>query len=188
MRVATCNLPTTFPLVYISIHATHAGGDFEQLPVQYRNLISIHATHAGGDSFYLPFLCTLLYFNPRHPCGWRRELLQNLLLLPYFNPRHPCGWRLDVKAMWLDKVFISIHATHAGGDDASMSSAFIDRISIHATHAGGDISGRKCRWLRYYFNPRHPCGWRPRPPTARLTMVLNFNPRHPCGWRPGCTA
>ena len=101
-------------------------------------VISIHATHAGGDARVACQCKHFLYFNPRHPCGWRpspsssisaRRIFQSTPPMRVatggvpprredfndFNPRHPCGWRRNTK---------------------------------HPS------------WVRCYFNPRHPCGWR----------------------------
>ena len=38
------------------------------------------------------------------------------IFIKYFNPRHPCGWRLFACNFIFSASFISIHATHAGGD------------------------------------------------------------------------
>ena len=56
-------------------------------------------------------------------------------------------------------------------------------VSIHAPHAGRDAhpavigGGRRC------FNPRAPCGARPRL-SGRRHRLSRFNPRAPCGARP----
>ena len=51
MRVATSIRCSLRPKKIISIHATHAGGDYKGLlDLAYRSGISIHATHAGGDT------------------------------------------------------------------------------------------------------------------------------------------
>ena len=60
---------------------------------------------------------------------------------------------------------------------------FVDvHISIHATHAGGDQAKAPASTARANFNPRHPCGWRPIPQFGGAGRIY-FNPRHPCGWR-----
>ena len=138
-----------------------------------------------------------------------------------------------IKRIFIDRRYeISTLATRAGGDlthkrVASVRAAFqpsppvrvatvesnfntyIIKISTLATRAGGDQSTQSYPRTSVYFNPRHPCGWRPEalssvavaslfqpsPPVrvatnyaSRLSAVFqNFNPRHPCGWRP-CTA
>ena len=59
----------------ISIHAPRAGSDYTGLRRAYHVAdISIHAPRAGSD---LPFLratiTTTSHFNPRSPCGERRQ-------------------------------------------------------------------------------------------------------------------
>ena len=56
--------------------------------------ISIHTTLAGGDDNCDVSACSLFYFNPHHPRGWR----------PFANASNPQG------------PGISIHTTLAGGD------------------------------------------------------------------------
>ncbi len=57
------------------------------------------------------------------------------------------------------------------------------QISIHAPLAGSDGG----RWSRRsgpeHFNPRSPCGERPRS-RSRRSQGSDFNPRSPCGERP----
>ena len=72
MRVATAGPPKQAAKAMISIHATHAGGDGKGGSFFHAGTISIHATHAGGDVMAALHLECLHYFNPRHPCGWRR--------------------------------------------------------------------------------------------------------------------
>ena len=136
--------------------------------------ISIHATHAGGDSGPHSALTMVIHFNPRHPCGWRpcyfslHSLHRHISihathaggdLCPFglidwyswnFNPRHPCGWRLTLPVEHSPDVDISIHATHAGGD-----LQFLQRP--HPLHN---------------FNPRHPCGWRHMRTLVMLLMLV----------------
>ena len=52
MRVATRRRRGPAAAGSISIHATHAGGDFFCGNHNYNRYISIHATHAGGDIWY----------------------------------------------------------------------------------------------------------------------------------------
>ena len=73
----------------------------EKLADQY--VISIHATHAGGD------LYRVAKRRPKH----------------YFNPRHPCGWRRLTWSFPFGLGTISIHATHAGGDGSYVTDVLI---------------------------------------------------------------
>ena len=56
----------------------------------------------------------------------------------YFNPRHPYGWRHWAYMSAHCMFGISIHATHTGGDIPDRTSFEQEMISIHATHTGGD--------------------------------------------------
>ena len=138
MRVATLPGPPTIPSTGISIHATHAGGDsFRAMPLSLTT-ISIHATHAGGDWTFFSLIMVPRYFNPRHPCGWRRILHFLFCSAYYFNPRHPCGWRRRM-----------IKMTH--------------RREVFQSTPPMRVATRICGLARtcpFHFNPRHPCGWR----------------------------
>ena len=58
----------------ISIPASHAGGDFICAFCNACNVvISIPASHAGGDKLPMKTETWTWYFNPRLPCGRRRE-------------------------------------------------------------------------------------------------------------------
>ena len=79
----------------ISIHAPRVGCDILAASSNdSARTISIHAPRVGCDSGCKYCRPSHRYFNPRTPCGVRRE---NLILgaLPphYFNPRTPCGVR-----------------------------------------------------------------------------------------------
>ena len=100
---------------------------------------------------------------------------------------------------------ISIHAPHAGCDGNSSRIKKTEEISIHAPHAGCDGVCRGRYNPQVNFNPRTPCGVRPR--TTRRTrrrtgfqsthpmrgatmpvedidaLRIDFNPRTPCGVR-----
>ena len=39
------------------------------------NYISIHATHTGGDKTFAWAGKKIYHFNPRHPYGWRLEFV-----------------------------------------------------------------------------------------------------------------
>ena len=116
MRVATGRTGGTAEQAGISIHATHAGGDYELRTNRNAGGISIHATHAGGDVTIRECGKGDGLFQSTPPmrvatrddgaCGNRHD----------FNPRHPCGWRRQYTGYKDADGKISIHATHAGGD------------------------------------------------------------------------
>ena len=78
----------------ISIHAPRAGGDLYGRQNSFLLSISIHAPRAGGDA------STIVISVPSSD----------------FNPRPPCGWRRDRGAFCRQPAPISIHAPRAGGD------------------------------------------------------------------------
>ena len=101
------------------------------------------------------------HFNPRHPYGWRqsRNRKENQRILISIHATHTGGDQTlsDI----LLYLYISIHATHTGGDLEAKGDELAKKvISIHATHTGGDWTFFTYRLPTTYFNPRHPYGWR----------------------------
>ena len=105
----------------------------------------------------------------------------------YFNPRSPCGERLHGIGQNLQHIAISIHAPRVGSDWSPPAhpcsgtefqstlpvwgaTTGIDRtrlariISIHAPRVGSDYRAFVAEFVREDFNPRSPCGERPRRP------------------------
>ena len=124
-----------------------------------------------------------------------------------FNPRPPCGGRPQVFGRVAKPIRISIHVPRVGDDDELDEEGALDEIlfqstspvwgttqthprtwevcmiSIHVPRVGDDLSCHGLSTHSTYFNPRPPCGGRPR----RLfycNAPKNFNPRPPCGGRP----
>ena len=149
---------------HISIHAPHAGCDPEKSD-SARAGFEFQSTHPmrGATCHFLIQLFVVSYFNPRTPCGVRHETLQFILDSVTISIHAPHAGCDDILFMAGD-LFppISIHAPHAGCDRAECSHAGQRSISIHAPHAGCDPAAAvsPCRFR--YFNPRTPCGVRPR--------------------------
>ena len=101
-------------------------------------------------------------FNPRTPCGVRRNVPTRQAPAANFNPRTPCGVR------------------QGRGRDLQRH----DRISIHAPRVGCDAACLATTTAATYFNPRTPCGVRRAAPLDDIGCRGNFNPRTPCGVRP----
>ena len=100
-----------------------------------------------------------------------------------FNPRPPCGGRQlynDGQPRCRD---ISIHALRVEGDHDFVRLRRCDIISIHALRAEGDSRACLDKFWKRYFNPRPPCGGRPRSAAYRPSIGYYFNPRPPCGGR-----
>ena len=101
----------------ISIHAPRVGRDRSQHPVGDHETISIHAPRVGRDCFR------------RHADADCR----------YFNPRAPCGARRNNRVQGFLQVKISIHAPRVGRDRARQLPALSNfAISIHAPRVGRD--------------------------------------------------
>ena len=146
--------------LYISIHAPRAGCDAASTKITPMSWISIHAPRAGCDFQQNSVACFLVDFNPRTPCGVRRNFAYVAGEDSDFNPRTPCGVRRQVRPIWLSQLqFQSTHpvrgatrktrqanrperfqSTHPvrGATPSVMPDAFIHVISIHAPRAGCD--------------------------------------------------
>ena len=103
-------------------------------------LVSIHAPRAGRDAGNRRCrLCTEVFQSTRPVRG---------ATLPYTIP--PSLHR------------VSIHAPRAGCDDGRTNYLHARRVSIHAPRAGRDIVTPPLHPHPEGFNPRAPCGARPR--------------------------
>ena len=102
-----------------------------------------------------------LYFNPRPPCGGRLHQGRQTILRRYFNPRPPCGGRHRFPFDFF------------GGIKKFQSTSPVWRT----TSSNGDFLR-----LSSDFNPRPPCGGR-RSKKSWKRKKDNFNPRPPCGGR-----
>ena len=127
------------------------------------------------------------HFNPRTPCGVRHGLGQTALSRRFdFNPRTPCGVRLDPGPRGLK--YRQFQSTHPVWGATRSGHRLIERcsISIHAPRVGCDRC-HSWNWPVWSdFNPRTPCGVRPRAAVS-VPGPLHFNPRTPCGVRPTIT-
>ena len=123
-----------------------------------------------------------------------------------FYPRHPRGWRLRVAVKPQLCIFVSIHATLAGGDQKNMGLPIPACMFLSTPPSRvATVMGLEIMTSQSSFYPRHPRGWRPpkgyraerltmflsTPPSRVATCVKNgraaekrsFYPRHPRGWR-----
>ena len=124
-----------------------------------------------------------------------------------FNPRSPCGERPSFCLLRRLRSSISIHAPRVGSDSVALFMSYsVTNISIHAPRVGSDkgytsvlarilisihaprVGSDRCLLMRIpttqNFNPRSPCGERPRSVEFRTSRYHDFNPRSPCGERP----
>ena len=170
-------------------------------------VISIHAPLAGCDHFEDRFSPDRCHFNPRTPCGVRPALVTVLSAMTgisihaplagcdagaggrtratrYFNPRTPCGVRPAPCGAPPMANPISIHAPLAGCDPPRQP-WIMSRARFQSTHPLRGATGPvvQHRRVEVDFNPRTPCGVRPKTHAAPAYSGINFNPRTPCGVR-----
>ena len=102
-------------------------------------LLSIHAPRAGCDAEKIERKRTKQNFNPRTPCGVRRNLIGD----KHFTVR------------------ISIHAPRAGCDIALLDGS-VSLDTFQSTHPVRGATGSAAAHMpcAYNFNPRTPCGVR----------------------------
>ncbi len=102
-------------------------------------VISIHAPRAGRDRGSCTEARPLRYFNPRAPCGARRNASAHRRGGTEFQSTRPVRGATDERKAFVATVKISIHAPRAGRDQPA-------RLRRRAEH--------------HHFNPRAPCGAR----------------------------
>ena len=136
-----------WPGLGVSIHAPHAGGDWDRHPGTPEWLVSIHAPHAGGDMRFEPqslggtFQSTPptrgatpygdFYDNGSNVsihaphAGGDLGYLSHVRKLHGFNPRPPRGGRPRLMREHSPASPVSIHAPHAGGDDDTLEVSYM---------------------------------------------------------------
>ena len=148
----------------------------------FYTIISIHAPLAGCDMKQYGLEQCRQNFNPRTPCGVRpiTRPTFGIVSISIHAPLEGC----DESSLTLDvfwKIFQSTHPLR-GATRNQLRYVFNHRISIHAPLAGCDGCLHGCEYCYAHFNPRTPCGVRPKPCRTRPPRP-NFNPRTPCGVR-----
>ena len=124
--------------------------------------ISIHAPRVGSDRRWPPSLCVLRDFNPRSPCGERQGKRHPIKLYCVFQSTLPVWGATPLHRFWISFIVISIHAPRVGSDRMG-GLRYADRqISIHAPRVGSDMARLQSKRRKKYFNPRSPCGERPK--------------------------
>ena len=133
-------------------------------------------------------------FNPRAPCGARRDrrcgdharadisihaprvgrdvqILGRVVELRAFQSTRPVWGATDIKCARLMVLPISIHAPRVGRDHYCATAREYYAISIHAPRVGRDaLHGACLARTSPHFNPRAPCGARHR---ERITALFN---------------
>ena len=146
--------------------------------------ISIHAPHAGRDALRSSGSRHRPDFNPRAPCGAR--LVTDICKrngIKFQSTRPMRGATAPIPSVCV-QIVISIHAPHAGRDQADATGRDIGRrFQSTRPMRGATTAPSPASRLWLNFNPRAPCGAR-RAGAQRRRPYSNFNPRAPCGARP----
>ena len=182
-----------------------AGRDDLEREALHDDRISIRAPRAGCDFFGFRILPAPLFQSTRPV--WGATLARSVASVAphHFNPRAPCGARRLEKQRARRMGRISIHAPRVGRDTVFCPPPRLRPISIHAPRVGRDGCYVSKDGDSNHFNPRAPCGARPRGgadviATSRISIhaprvsepgqpwlsrrsTHNFNPRAPCGAR-----
>ena len=118
LRIRSASMPA------ISIHAPLAGCDsLHKVFYHTKATISIHAPLAGCDrSISSHRLSILINFNPRTPCGVRRQCNSDRRKSQQFQSTHPLrGATMEHGRAESGELLISIHAPLAGCDGKHIS-------------------------------------------------------------------
>ena len=124
-------------------------------------LISTHAPLAGRDLRVRRGRFSILQFQPTRPLRGATRLSTSVSLPRAFQPTRPLRGATTAAHVLKPCYMISTHAPLAGRDRSPCG------------------QGRHSR----YFNPRAPCGARPKRRIC-FSVPSHFNPRAPCGARP----
>ena len=148
--------------------------------------ISIHAPRAGSDRPSIIAQPLPKNFNPRSPCGERQTGKQAPALTLRFQSTLPVrGATQPVRLAPGSVRGISIHAPRAGSDVWTEACAALNElISIHAPRAGSDVGPEDASVPLDLFQSTLPVRGATMRSTGSPSPASNFNPRSPCGERP----
>ena len=148
------------------------------------NRVSTHAPLAGSDGYGRTSCRESPCFNPRSPCGERRRHHRTMSRWCGFQPTLPLRGATAADPRGAPLGVVSTHAPLAGSDGHAREAQDHEAVSTHAPLAGSDSPPASWPPSSSRFNPRSPCGERPRRGRRRRTGS-RFNPRSPCGERRG---
>ena len=139
MRGATLRRVWRSPYAPISIHAPLAGCDLGVFARQkYGFSISIHAPLAGCDAGYHARNWQKHDFNPRTPCGVRRDFAHIRQQTSRFQSTHPLRGATGHRRWFpMPPRFQSTHPLR-GATEILIPEVILEIISIHAPLAGCD--------------------------------------------------
>ena len=170
-----------------TFQSTHPvrGATQRDLYYQTKQQISIHAPRAGCDIFGRLCMPRHVHFNPRTPCGVRLGSGGGGVRSTPFQSTHPVrgATRVVRDRIKIGIVFQSTHPVRGATRSHFQQATKQRHISIHAPRAGCDTKGSVLSDQATDFNPRTPCGVRPRSAKRSPETRWYFNPRTPCGVR-----
>ena len=132
----------------------------------------------GATLLTLIRFASLLYFNPRAPCGarpTRHPLIFNLIT---FQPTRPLRGATGLTGLRYGSLVFQPTRPLRGATKHELERRLSNNISTHAPLAGRDVDDATVAGVNSDFNPRAPCG-------ARLSMSLKgdcriiFQPTRP---------
>ena len=166
-----------YPL-YISIHAPRVGCD-----EKHRNRVSRHRNFNPRTPCGVRRDRGAAHghhgdFNPRTPCGVRRRASSPTAATSNFNPRTPCGVRLAY--LESDSGEMIFQSTHPVWGATSCGASATTSATFQSTHP---VWGATCRAFApvlhgSHFNPRTPCGVRLLAQSS-LSSGQGFQSTHP---------
>ena len=158
LRGATIRLVNRIIRFAISIHAPLAGCDKCICRNQHLH-VPFQSTHPlrGATTPNLTTKGELLYFNPRTPCGVRREYRTDIRYLDDISIHAPLAGCDFMRSVRLEEICISIHAPLAGCDiRVPVAPQRVQSISIHAPLAGCDSGVERIELMEAIFQSTHP--------------------------------
>ncbi len=124
------------------------------------------------------------YFNPRSPCGERREEIVYRPSVSKFQSTLPVWGATKNDNARRSLVIFQSTLPVWGATDLLLGTIRRGKsISIHAPRVGSDLLRAAIARAVTHFNPRSPCGERPPIFQTPDPRTLYFNPRSPCGER-----
>ena len=122
-----------------------------------RGPVSTHAPLAGSDERGSLRLMRLVQFQPTLPLRGATRASRHRSPHPQcFNPRSPCGERRERAPVHLELVGVSTHAPLAGSDQVESRELHGHRVSTHAPLAGSDQTSYSVAASSDKFQPTLP--------------------------------
>jgi hypothetical protein len=159
-----------------------ATGQVDGAPLS--GVVSIHAPRVGRDRPHRAPQPRDPCFNPRAPCGARPQAQGRSPRRPVVSIHAPRVGRDEDGVADLVAFVVSIHAPRVGRDRHRADDDLRRHVSIHAPRVGRDMTAVSVPSPRSGFQSTRPV-WGATFDTRRIAFAHeSFNPRAPCGARP----